>query len=149
MSNIQFSIEDLPSFALPQADAIATWITQVLAQRDARLKALHYIFCSDAYLHQINLTHLQHDTYTDIITFPYSYQPVHSDIFISIDRVQDNAAQLGIPFERELLRVMIHGVLHLTGCDDKTPALQAQMRQAEDKAIELFYTSASHIETTL
>lgn len=149
MAKIQFTIEDLPSFTLPQADAIAAWITQVMVQREARLKALHYIFCSDTYLHQINLTHLQHDTYTDIITFPYSYQPVHSDIFISIDRIQDNAAQLGIPFERELLRVMIHGVLHLTGCDDKTPTLKAQMRQAEDKAIELFYGQASHIDTAI
>lgn len=111
----------------------------MISRKSARLKGLHYIFCSDSYLHEINVTHLQHDTYTDIITFPYSYQPIHSDIFISIDRIHDNARQLQIPYERELLRVIIHGVLHLIGYDDKTPTLKAAMRRAEDDAIDLFY----------
>lgn len=141
MSRIHFTTQDLPDFTLPHAESIPAWIRQVVGQHSARLKELNYIFCSDPYLHEINVTHLQHDTLTDIITFPYSYQPIHADLFLSIDRIRDNAQDLRQPFERELLRVMIHGVLHLIGYDDKTSDLKHQMRQAEDQAIDLFYAS--------
>jgi len=102
------------------------------------LSSLTYIFCSDDYLLEINQGFLQHDFYTDIITFDYSTKTeVESEIYISIDRVNENASVLNVSLEQELHRVMVHGVLHLCGLKDKTKAQQAEMRAAEDKQISL------------
>jgi rRNA maturation RNase YbeY len=92
------------------------------------------VLCSDEYLYQINLEYLQHDTYTDVITFPYSDTPdlVEGDIFVSVERVTDNAAQLRVHPTDELHRVMVHGLLHLLGYDDKTPESKIAMTQRED-----------------
>ena len=99
---------------------------------------MNYIFCSDDYLHAINLEYLQHDTLTDIITFPYAEFPlVSGDLFISTERVADNAAEFGELYPDELHRVMIHGVLHLLGQGDKVEADAQAMREAEQWALSL------------
>ena len=127
--------EDI-EFDLPPEAQLATWITATIEREQAELEQLNYIFCSDSYLHQLNMDYLQHDTLTDIITFPYSAPPlVQGDIFISIDRVRENAATFGVPFQQELLRVMIHGVLHLCGNGDKTDEEAKLMRVKENEAL--------------
>ena len=100
---------------------------------------INYIFCDDTYLHNINVTYLQHDTLTDIITFDYNEgEVVHSDIYISVERVRENAGIFGVNFEDELLRVLAHGLLHLCGYKDKTEADSAMMRTKEEEAMKLY-----------
>lgn len=136
-AGISFHHEDV-GFLPASPSLLEHWVKAVIEKENCTLHELTYIFCSDEYLYQVNLEYLSHDTYTDIITFPYQPPPVvHSDIFISVDRVRENAAELGLPFEQELHRVMIHGVLHLCGYPDKTPAEAAAMRQKEDEALAL------------
>ncbi|MEQ8705668.1 MAG: rRNA maturation RNase YbeY [Phaeodactylibacter sp.] len=136
-AGISFHDEDarfLPAY--PQK--LHSWIENIIKREDCQLQQLTYIFCSDQYLHQINLEYLDHDTYTDIITFPYAEPPlIHSDIFISVERVRENADTLKVPFEQELHRVIIHGLLHLCGYPDKTEAEARQMRAKEDEALTL------------
>jgi len=134
---IDFHDEDA-GFLPDHLPALKQWIQQIIDQESCTLQQLTYIFCSDAYLHRINMEYLQHDTYTDIITFPYEKPPlIHSDIFISIERVRDNAQQYGLAFEQELHRVIIHGIFHLCGYPDKTPEEAQVMRQKEDEALKL------------
>ena len=100
------------------------------------MSELQYVFCDDAYLHTLNVEHLDHDTLTDIITFPYGEPPqVWGDVFISVDRVRENARELDVDFAEELRRVLIHGVLHLLGFGDKTEAEAQAMRGWEDEAL--------------
>ncbi len=125
-------------------EKLYTWIEEVIHREGGQLRQLTYVFCSDQYLHQINLEYLNHDTYTDIITFPYAEPPViHSDIFISVERVRENADMLKIPFEQELHRVIIHGVLHLCGYPDKSEAEALKMRSKEDEALALLNSGFS------
>ena len=132
--------EDI-SFTLPDELNYINWIQSVIESESCQLQQLNYIFCSDAALLKVNLEYLDHDTYTDIITFPYASTPqIEGDIFISIDRIRENAAKFNQPFERELRRVMIHGVLHLCGYGDKSEEEQRIMRAKEDEAIALFIT---------
>jgi rRNA maturation RNase YbeY len=135
---IAFVSEEV-DFTLTHQEQVAAWLTGIVKDHNFTLTELTYIFCSDDYLHQINLEYLDHDTYTDIITFNNADEPevIESDIFISIDRVKENAVHLNIPFQDELHRVMAHGVLHLLGYDDKAPELKEQMRQAEDNCLSL------------
>jgi probable rRNA maturation factor len=134
---IIFNVEDI-DFELPDREETIAWIHRVAASEDKRIGAVSYIFCSDDYLIELNKEYLSHDTLTDIITFPYSKTPIEGDIFISIDRVKDNAKDFGVPFEQELKRVLIHGILHLCGYGDKTKAQAAVMRQKEDAALALY-----------
>lgn len=136
--HIQFISEEV-DFELTQADELENWITQIIAEHNFILQNLTYIFCSDDYLHEINLTYLHHDTLTDIITFNNAddEQTIEGDIFISIDRVRDNASQLNLSFEEELHRVLIHGVLHLLGYDDKDTLAENEMRAKEDYCLSL------------
>lgn len=99
---------------------------------------MDYVFCSDDHLLEMNQRHLGHDYLTDILTFPYDYNPVNAEIYISLDRVIDNANDLGCPMTDELLRVLAHGLLHMIGYNDKTPAEKKAMSSAEDKAIRKF-----------
>lgn len=101
--------------------------------------SINFIFCTDAYLHEMNVKYLNHDTYTDVITFDYTENPpeISGDIFISSERVRENAKQFGTTFVMELHRVMIHGLLHLAGFDDKTAREQQQMRSKEDYYLSL------------
>ncbi len=132
---IEFHYEDT-HFELPNPDSVRTWIQSVIAAEKHQLRHLNYIFCSDNYLHHINLEYLNHDTYTDIITFPFAESPlVESDIFISVDRVRENAISFKTSFESELRRVIIHGVLHLCGYGDKTEEEKVLMRKKEEEYI--------------
>lgn len=127
------------NFQLAQETSIQQWINEVIEDQGANLVNLSYVFCSDEYLHAINLEYLNHDTLTDIITFPYLEPPnVEGDIFISIDRVRENAETFKVSFEQELRRVIIHGVLHLCGQGDKTEEEAAQMRKKEEAALAMF-----------
>ncbi len=128
---LTFHTEDI-DFELENAEKIEQWILQTIDEESGTLSFINYIFCSDTYLHRINVEYLNHDTFTDIITFPYSDETIESDIFISIDRIRENAKTFNVPFERELHRVMIHGVLHLLGYADKTAEEQQAMRARED-----------------
>jgi probable rRNA maturation factor len=111
-----------------------------VANHQGSILSLHFIICDDDYLLSLNITHLQHDTLTDIITFRYQEYPLplESDIYISIDRVKENASQYSVSFENELHRVMAHGVLHLLGFKDKTAADSKKMREKEEEALALW-----------
>lgn len=112
---------------------IRKWITEVIEDKSFNLGTINYIFCSDEHLLSINQQYLDHDTYTDIITFDYTVGKVLSgDIFISIDRIKENASLYNTTFEHELHRVIIHGILHLTGQKDKTDSQSKEMRSQED-----------------
>lgn len=136
--NISFETEDI-HFELTNYQQVSAWIKQVIHNHNFELGELTYILCSDEYLHKINLEYLDHDTYTDIITFDNADEDgtIEGDIFVSVERVKENAAELKIPFEDELHRVLIHGILHLLGHDDTTPELKASMRKEEDKCLSL------------
>ncbi len=118
--------------------ALKNWIVAVAASEQQRCGDINYIFCNDEDLLKINRQYLNHDTLTDIITFDYTQNKVISgDIFISIERVKENARSFNTGFEEELHRVMIHGILHLCGYKDKNPAQKKQMRDKENTALAL------------
>ncbi len=127
------------NFKLPDEVASRAWLQQVLHIEGGKEGELNYIFCSDDYLHKMNRQYLNHDTYTDIITFGYSEYPaaLEGDIYISIDRVEENARRLGVAFDEELHRVMVHGLLHLLGYGDKDAASKQKMREKEDACLSL------------
>ncbi|HIP31979.1 MAG TPA: rRNA maturation RNase YbeY [Crocinitomicaceae bacterium] len=110
-----------------------SWLFVVCEEERQELGNLNLIFCSDDYLLQINKKHLNHDYYTDIITFDYTDEVVSGDLFISIDRVRENAKTNSVEFLKELYRVIVHGTLHLLGYADKSASEAALMRQLEDK----------------
>jgi len=138
-TSIFFHKEDI-QFRFQNKEAIATWLNKVARKEKFRISNLNYIFCSDQYLLEINQEYLDHDTLTDIITFDNSEEKnlIEGDIFISIDRVKENAIHFNRPFAEELRRVIVHGLLHLLGYKDKKPADQKKMRQMEDEALLLF-----------
>jgi rRNA maturation RNase YbeY len=141
---VSFHNADIP-FRLAAKTALKKFISTSFEKEAKKKLSMSYVFCSDEYLLRINQDFLQHDYYTDIITFPLSEtdQKVEAEIYISIDRIRDNAAKLKIPFERELLRVIFHGVLHLIGYKDKTAAQKKAMREAEEMWIRAFENGAT------
>lgn len=117
---------------------LKNWVKIIIEQHQKSLGEVNFVFCSDEYLHKMNVEYLQHDTLTDIITFDYcDGNTVSGDLFISIDRVKDNASDLKIKLTDELHRVMIHGVLHLIGFKDKSQQDAATMRSQEEKSLIL------------
>lgn len=118
-------------------DRWSRWIQQAIDSEGYELTRIDYIFCSDAFLLEVNQTHLNHDTYTDIITFPLNDNPIIAEIYVSIERVKENAESLSIPFEQELQRVMIHGILHLCGYDDHEEDDIARIRQKEEAYLSI------------
>lgn len=127
-------------FRLISESGYADWVTRVIMLANAQLGNVNYIFCNDRYLLDINQRHLNHDTFTDIITFDYTESnTISGDIFISVDRIRENAQSFKVPFEMELKRVMIHGVLHLLGYTDKNVKEQSVMRKKEDEMMKLFH----------
>ena len=127
-------------FTVPDETIYTEWIESVIVSESKDLGEISYIFCDDAYLLEINQKYLDHDTLTDIISFDYTEGTVISgDIFISVERVQENALEFNIPFEEELKRVMIHGVLHYCGYKDKSEAEELLMRSKEDEKIKMFH----------
>lgn len=115
---------------------LTDWIKSVITKEGKKTGELNFIFCSDAHLITINRQYLQHDDYTDIITFDYcENKKVIGDIFISVDRIKENAEKFKVSFEAELHRVMIHGVLHLCGYKDKSPEDKKNMTRLEDESL--------------
>lgn len=135
---IEFIVEDV-EFELAEAEALTSWIERVAEVHEHKIVQLTYIFCSDEYLHRVNVEYLDHDTYTDVITFDNADTSdiIEGDIFISVERVRENAEQLGVSFCDELHRVMIHGMLHLLGYQDKDLLSQTAMSKKEDYCLSL------------
>lgn len=144
---IRYFTEDT-TFLLKKKRLTSMWLQQVAAQRGFRIGELNYIFCSDPYLLAINRQFLDHDYETDIITFDNSedylletgHKGVSADIYISVDTVRVNAEAYGEGFDRELHRVIVHGLLHLIGYDDVTQWKQRRMRAAENRALKIWET---------
>lgn len=126
------------SFELNKKPAIISWLSFSVEEEDKEVGEISYVFCSDEFLHELNVKHLDHNTLTDIITFDYCENNLISgEMFISIDRIKDNANDFGVSFEDELHRVMVHGVMHLCGYKDKTPDDQKLMSAKEDFYLNL------------
>ena len=133
MINFQAENIKLPTLNWPKVDR---WIRATAADYGFSVGNLNYIFCDDEKILAVNREFLEHDYYTDIITFDYTTRTrVNGDIFISIDTVKSNAEQVGTSYEQELHRIIIHGLLHLTGQADKTPETKAVMTEKENKAL--------------
>jgi len=129
-TGIFFTCHDVDLDTL-DADTWSTWIKEVIEEEGYELARIDYIFCSDEFLLEVNRTHLDHDFYTDIITFPLNPNPIIAEIYISLDRVRENATSYSVSFEDELMRVIIHGILHLCGYDDHEEADIAFIRKKE------------------
>jgi probable rRNA maturation factor len=136
---INFFNEDI-DFKLKGKNNFKVWLKKVAEKEGFIINDLNYIFCSDKYLHKMNLEYLDHDTYTDIITFDNSENDkiIEGDIFISIERVVDNSKNLNTQFEDETKRVIVHGLLHLCGYDDHSAEDKAEMRRLESEYILIF-----------
>ncbi|MFA8433891.1 MAG: rRNA maturation RNase YbeY [Marinifilaceae bacterium] len=134
---ILFNAEEIEMPAVDQ-ERIRRWINRVVVLNGCETGEINYIFCSDDYLLKINREYLNHDYYTDIITFDYVQdQVISGDLFISLDTIRDNADYYKVSFDEELHRVIIHGVLHLLGIDDKTDEDQEIMTQKENESLAL------------
>ena len=141
MAGIAFHSQD-SNFKLQHPRLVANWLAAVARQEKAGFNSLGFIFCSDLYLSKINRDFLHHDDLTDIITFDYSDSrksrtEIEGEVYISIERVKENASTYKTSFEDELHRVMVHGVLHLCGYGDKSEAEKAKMRKKEDACLSL------------
>ena len=124
------------SFDLKDENLLEKWIYKTVSEQGFSIGEINYIFCDDAYLHKLNVEFLQHDTLTDIISFDNTLgKLISGDIFISVERVEDNARDFNVDFDEELHRVMIHGVLHYMGYKDKSEAEKDEMRKAENVAL--------------
>jgi len=138
---VTFHSEEI-KFLLKQKNRHRSWLAKLTKKEGYRIDELNYIFCSDTYLHEVNVGYLNHDDYTDIITFDNSDKPklkiIEGDIFISIDRVKENAIKYSTTFEKELTRVMAHGLLHLMGYRDKSAKDKTIMRKKEEESMVLF-----------
>jgi probable rRNA maturation factor len=135
---INFNYES--DFNLDNEDAIASWLSAVILSENKTEGEINYIFCDDEYLHKINLEYLNHDTLTDIISFDYTMgNEISGDIFVSIERVIDNAKDYNTSFENELKRVLVHGVLHYCGYKDKSEDDEVKMRIKEDEKLTMFH----------
>lgn len=135
---ISFNYET--DFELSSESDYVSWIQNIITSENKEEGDINYIFCDDEYLHKINVEYLNHDTLTDIISFDYSEGNfLHGDVFISIERVAENAKEFNVSFENELKRVMAHGVLHYCGYKDKSEQDELLMRQKEDEKIKMFH----------
>ena len=130
---IHFFSEDI-SFTLKEKNKVRNWIKNTIRSEGKKLKELNFIFCSDAYLLEINKQYLNHDTFTDIVTFDNSESPdlIIGDVFISIERIRENASKYKVVEKDELHRVIVHGTLHLIGYKDKTKSDKSLMTEKED-----------------
>jgi probable rRNA maturation factor len=135
---ISFNYEN--DFELSNEDQISTWISNVILSENKKEGDINYIFCDDEYLLSLNEQYLDHDTLTDIISFDYSVgNELHGDIFISVERVQDNATDFNVTFDEELKRVLVHGILHYCGYKDKSESDEQIMRQKEEEKMKMFH----------
>jgi len=134
-SFINFYSKDI-DFEITQPDLLSRWVSNVIAEEKKSVGQISFILCSDNFLYQINVEYLQHDTLTDVITFPYAENPIEGDVFISIDRIKENAKNYKVSFEDELHRIIVHGVLHLIGYTDKSPSDKQIMTNLENKYLQ-------------
>lgn len=135
---ISFNYET--DFELGNEQAYEEWISRVIVSEGKKEGDINYIFCDDDYLHKLNVEYLEHDTLTDVISFDYCVgNELHGDIFISVERVADNAKDFGVTFADELQRVIVHGVLHYCGYKDKSIEEEATMRTKEEEKIQMFH----------
>jgi rRNA maturation RNase YbeY len=135
---IDFNYET--DFILENEGSIANWLSKAILSENKKEGEINYVFCDDEYLLKINLEHLKHDTLTDIISFDYSISnELSGDIFISVERIKENAIDFNVSFEEELKRVMIHGILHFCGYKDKTTNDELLMRSKEDEKLAMFH----------
>ena len=139
MPKISFFNEET-SFKPKNKRVLREWINKIVLNKGARIKEINFIFCSDEYLKKVNIEYLDHDYYTDIITFDNSEEEgkLEGDIYISVERVEENSAQYAKSFTEEIHRVMAHGVLHLLGYRDKEEKEIAEMRKQEELSLSLF-----------
>ncbi len=145
---IRFSVQS-GDFELAEPKKVQKWLSEVILRRGKSVGNVNYLFCDDEYLLGVNRQYLDHDTYTDIITFDYvAGGLISGDILISYERVGENASKFGVPFEQELHRVIVHGVLHLLGQGDKSDEESAQMRRLEEEAL-LLWNELFRVEQTL
>jgi probable rRNA maturation factor len=135
---IHYICEDVTLPDIPQQE-ISRWIKKTALGYGKRTGEIAYIFCSDKRMLEVNKQYLNHDYYTDIITFDYSHGTVISgDIFISIETVKNNSLEFNVSYDEELKRIMIHGILHLCGQDDKSPELRKEMTEKENSALKMY-----------
>lgn len=135
---ISFNYET--DFELSDETAVSDWLSSVILSESKKEGDINYIFCDDEYLHKINVEYLNHDTLTDIISFDYSVgNELHGDIFVSVERVADNAKDFEVSFDEELKRVLVHGILHYAGYKDKSEDDEVKMRQKEEEKIAMFH----------
>jgi probable rRNA maturation factor len=135
---ISFNYEN--DFKLQNEEQISIWISKVISSENKKEGDINYIFCNDQYLLNLNEQYLNHDTLTDVISFDYSIgNEIHGDIFISTERVNENAIDFNVTFEEELKRVLVHGVLHYCGYKDKSDSDEEIMRKKEDEKIKMFH----------
>ena len=135
MINFNYETE----FNLPSEKRVSNWIVDCVKAERHKLEEVNYVFCDDDYLHKLNVEFLNHDTLTDIISFDYTMgKIIQGDIFISVERVADNSQDYDVNFEDELHRVIIHGILHYCGYNDKTDSDASIMRQKENYYLERF-----------
>lgn len=134
-NTVSYFSEDI-EFTLAQTDLVSDWIKEVIHKEGKSLGYINFIFCSDSFLHQINLKYLNHDTLTDVISFPYADNPIEGEIYISIDRIKENSEILKTTFSQELLRIMVHGTLHLIGYLDKEKVDKERMVALENLYLE-------------
>ncbi|KIA97997.1 MULTISPECIES: rRNA maturation RNase YbeY [unclassified Flavobacterium] len=135
---INFNYET--DFVLNNEEAFEEWLSAVILSENKKEGEISYIFCDDEYLHKINVEYLNHDTLTDIISFDYTVgNELNGDIFVSVERVRDNALDFNVPFENELKRVLAHGILHYCGYKDKSESEAALMRSKEEEKIAMFH----------
>ncbi len=126
-------------FLIPNEELWKEWISSAVRKENFETDEINYIFCDDEYLLQINIEYLQHDYYTDVIGFQYSEgKSLSGDIYISIDRIRENAIENQVSFEKEMARVMIHGILHFMNYKDQSDEEAKEMRNAEDKYLSFF-----------
>jgi probable rRNA maturation factor len=136
--SVQFAIYKQSKYQVIKPRVTSAWIKTIAQKYKREIGAIQYIICTDEELLQINLDYLKHDYYTDIITFDYSEgNTISGDIFVSIDRVSENATKLGVLLNDEWHRVIIHGILHLCGFKDKTAKDAKIMRENEEKALKM------------
>ena len=135
---ISFNYET--DFELENEAQYEDWISRIIESEGFDEGEINYIFCDDEYLHKINVEYLDHDTLTDIISFDYTVgNLIQGDIFVSVERVQDNANDFNVSFDDELKRVLSHGVLHYCGYKDKSPKDEALMRSKEEEKMQMFH----------
>lgn len=140
MQRINYFFEDTPEQPALTNIKVSDWIQSIIDSYESEIEEINYIYCSDNYLLKVNQKYLDHDYYTDTITFDNREdrnEPIEADIFISLDRVQDNATEMNVSFKDELHRVMIHGIHHLLGQGDKTDTEKAEMRKREEASLSL------------